>query len=774
MGKKKRKRSSKTPLRSKKFKRVDVAAKKSEDRFYRTYSIKCTLGRFCKYKTVQKEIEECVYWMSRLQIHSHHVMTLWLVRNRGIIPLGDRKEHKSKSLQGLYDKIMRHLANHLQRRKERKDVDNDIRDLCVEYCEGVGLADWPSGISLGWKSKVLEQMARQSATMHTTHLETNLDIFAVRYLRFLIRSDSQFSTIRDLSKKAYGKVFSAISDAFWDRKKITAVVKRRPETLKIFPVKHDIWKVAQQLVGRLMKLVPKRTSLSKKSEIIFQILSELEPFAADLQQKFLNGETSKSVFGKSKWTFDLCPQLEWRPKHIHISTTALNQLLRDLSKSHSHFKSIVSGLNDVDDDETCAYETKYRVWNSVFDLKRVLRAKHLRDHTKIRFGCFMSTDGVSVAATIQERKSKDACKVINIGDEIKFIKDKVWLLFCGQWAVKSLTRVAPKGIIMPLRHRDIQVPTHSFVFFYPWMKTLEAKKERLLREIDHRNDQTLIHKDLKDLVKLKKDEDGVYHSETTIVGLDPGKKSAATWVCHSPEHQKKHQKWKGGEGEHTAPEERYESDSLGGGEWRFLSGQKQFTSKMNKRMLSFCPQWRNLPSTKTTDWRKLLNTYQEQMALWDQLEKAFFNENKWYQKQKMRKFCRHQKAMEDVVSRICGTKKKDEQKKVVIAYGDGDKNGTLRGTAPIMSTKLFKKVSQSCCVVVINEFRTSKLCSCCHQPMDQFQKQFRMKRCNNSDCIRSVWDRDVNASVNILNLFLELCHSAKEDGKGHRPKAFTR
>jgi hypothetical protein len=32
----------------------------------------------------------------------------------------------------------------------------------------------------------------------------------------------------------------------------------------------------------------------------------------------------------------------------------------------------------------------------------------------------MSTDGCSVATTIQQRKSKDACEVINIGDEIQF------------------------------------------------------------------------------------------------------------------------------------------------------------------------------------------------------------------------------------------------------------------------------------------------------------------------------------------------------------------
>jgi hypothetical protein len=391
-----------------------------------------------------------------------------------------------------------------------------------------------------------------------------------------------------------------------------------------------------------------------------------------------------------------------------ISTTGLNQLLKDLSKRHSHFKTNLSRLSEVDDDETCAYEKKYQVWNSIFDMKRVLRAKHLKDHRKLRFGCFMSTDGVSVAATIQKRNSKDVCDDINITGEIK-----------------------------------------------------------------HRNDQTLIHQAVKNLAALEKDESGVFHSERTIIGLDPGKKSAATWVYHNPQHQQKHQKWKGDNGEHTMPEERYKSDSLGGGEWRFVSGQEQYTAKMNKRMTSFCPGWRNLSSTKTTDSSKLLNSYREQIGMWDQLETAFFKDT-WYQKQRMRKFCRHQMAMEDVVARICGTRKKEEQKKVIVAYGDGDHKGTLRGTAPMMSTKLFRKVSQSCCVVVVNEFRTSKLCSCCHKDMKQFHKQFRMKRCINSDCIRLVWDRDVNASINILNLFLELCYSAKEDGTGQRLEAFTR
>ena len=127
--------------------------------------------------------------------------------------------------------------------------------------------------------------------------------------------------------------------------------------------------------------------------------------------------------------------------------------------------------------------------------------------------------------------------------------------------------------------------------------------------------------------------------------------------------------------------------------------------------------------------------------------------------------------MEDVVARITGTRDKAEQKKVIVAYGDGDKQGTLRGTSPLMSTKLFKKVSQSACIVVTNEFKTSLLCSCCRRDMTQWQNQFRMKCCTNSNCIRTVWDRDINASINILYLFLAACLS--ESGK-YRPEEFSR
>jgi hypothetical protein len=800
MGKKRKDKDTETSPKQKTVKRPDVAAKKNNNRFYQTTVIKCTLSPFCRYKVVQNEIEDCVFWMSRLQIHTSHLMNLFLLQNHGRLPLGDKKEDKAKNLLGLYNKMMRHMANHLQSNKERKDVDTELRDLVIWYCEKVGLKpDWPSGcVSSGWRAKILDQSAKQMATIHENHIQVNLEErFSIRYLKMLIRSKEEYFSIRELPKRIYAKVFSTIRDAFYERKKVVEIAKRRPSVTKLCPLNSPIWDIAQDLTTHLRNFIPsKGASLSRKSQTMYNIMMEVEPFSNDLQQRFLNGEAaSNGKFGKQTWKFNMCPQLSWKPKHIHISTTAVVFLLKDMAKKHSHLGHLLHDLGDNTNinDEDISYEKKLRLWSALFKLKKtLLRQRHVNNHNDRRFGCFISTDGVSVAATIQRRKSKARCDVIHLDDDIAYLTAKTNTVgkgvlnsyAYGKWCLKMCQMRGKKGMggasaLFP-RLKDligeVTLPVDFLVLFsriYPLIDGLQRKKMNLLDGIKKRNDQTLIHDDIKDLMEIEK-VDGIYYAKCKVVGLDPGKKSAATWVYHDPLKEAKHQKWKGDIGEKTMKEERYDSDSIGGGEWRFLSGQKQYTAKMNKRMTAFCPSWRSLSSTKTIDIERTLAAYKKQVEMWPQIQNAFFHGSKWLQKQRMRKFCKQQKAMEDVVAKIAGTKNKEEQKKVIIAYGDGDKNGTLRGTAPMMSTKLFKKVSENCRVVVTNEFRTSKLCSCCHDTLSQFRKQFRMKRCLQNDCIRTVWDRDINASINILNLFLHYCYSVKDNGKGERLSPFKR
>ena len=46
-----------------------------------------------------------------------------------------------------------------------------------------------------------------------------------------------------------------------------------------------------------------------------------------------------------------------------------------------------------------------------------------------------------------------------------------------------------------------------------------------------------------------------------------------------------------------------------------------------------------------------------------------------------------------------------------------------------------------------------KLCSYCRRAIGAVSGAIGMKRCTNSYCIRTVWVRDINPSINILNLF---------------------
>lgn len=86
-----------------------------------------------------------------------------------------------------------------------------------------------------------------------------------------------------------------------------------------------------------------------------------------------------------------------------------------------------------------------------------------------------------------------------------------------------------------------------------------------------------------------------------------------------------HIRWKELEDEKYTEEERYKKSSIGGGEWRFLSRQKQDMAKLNKRMSCFCAERRNLPSRKNAGSENISIAYRRQDALLRQLEQAFLN-----------------------------------------------------------------------------------------------------------------------------------------------------
>ena len=111
------------------------------------------------------------------------------------------------------------------------------------------------------------------------------------------------------------------------------------------------------------------------------------------------------------------------------------------------------------------------------------------------------------------------------------------------------------------------------------------------------------------------------------------------------------------------------------------------------------------------------------------------------------------------MQQVCGIKPHMEQKKTVVAFGDADLTFNTRGCKPITSSSLLRKMKQRTTVWMTDEFRTSKLCCCCLQPMEgerrinedgKAVRLFGVRRCANSECGRTLWDRDVNAAISIM------------------------
>lgn len=96
----------------------------------------------------------------------------------------------------------------------------------------------------------------------------------------------------------------------------------------------------------------------------------------------------------------------------------------------------------------------------------------------------------------------------------------------------------------------------------------------------------------------------------------------------------------------------------------------------------------------------------------------------------------------------------DNQKhKSLVLLGDTEfaANSPIRGYVRTPNKKIVKHLKNIADVLRVNEFRTTKLCSCCFEPVCTSKSPHRYQFCQKCNI---VWNRDVNAGKNILQLGL--------------------
>ncbi|KAG1456331.1 hypothetical protein G6F57_015123 [Rhizopus arrhizus] len=137
-----------------------------------------------------------------------------------------------------------------------------------------------------------------------------------------------------------------------------------------------------------------------------------------------------------------------------------------------------------------------------------------------------------------------------------------------------------------------------------------------------------------------------------------------------------------------------------------------------------------------------------------------------------------------------------EAKRTVIAYGDASLTGTKTAYTPIPVKKVQRALAQRALVILVDEFRTSVACSKCHRRLEnKYERQklvcnhkkkkvrlivgrtsecsqrepssylliiYQLKSCQlcptTNDC-DIVWQRDINAALNILSILVSYVES---------------
>ena len=137
--------------------------------------------------------------------------------------------------------------------------------------------------------------------------------------------------------------------------------------------------------------------------------------------------------------------------------------------------------------------------------------------------------------------------------------------------------------------------------------------------------------------------------------------------------------------------------------------------------------------------------------------------------------CLRQRVMYDICQRITASADPSDKRPVVVAFGAGMFNSCSRGHCP-GPVKAVRKALRRRGVEVydVNEDYTSQLCNSCHSKVVPMYSKgggkaiYSVRRCTTTTCMRMTMNRDVNAALNILYIFMaETLH-------GSRPEVFTR
>ena len=437
------------------------AARVLSDSYFNTTVIKCTFNPLAKFPVVADEVRGCVETLAVVFYHTHLAMLLLLSRNQGRLVLKGETINDNKML-NMWNAMARVMYRCLQGQDQHGTANTHMYEHCRAYCDEFDLFGSLPKRQLGWYGRVLEELAKRSATIHKTHLDTNIHIYAQRYIHVLIATDDRFGTINGLKTADLNKVVSAVTygdDERTQEETVQTVIARRPSTraeydkackaiaeaekignqaarLKAEAKKaealhpeHAAWTEAEVLRAEWRKLVAKGT-YSEKSVRCYTMLERCRVHGQTLQEQVRQAvavgvANNKKPQGpkrkKRKWAFALCPVLDYAPPHVPINSTAVRELFAYLAKDDSDIKELLDQTKKAEGllGEDADHERNFLYWDALFNVCKPLRKKFFERPDELRFGNYILTDGVGVSLTINKRKSEVDIEKMELARKIK-------------------------------------------------------------------------------------------------------------------------------------------------------------------------------------------------------------------------------------------------------------------------------------------------------------------------------------------------------------------
>jgi hypothetical protein len=180
---------------------------------------------------------------------------------------------------------------------------------------------------------------------------------------------------------------------------------------------------------------------------------------------------------------------------------------------------------------------------------------------------------------------------------------------------------------------------------------------------------------------------------------------------------------------------------------------------------------------KTVNYEKFKNYIKNKTLLDDEIKDFYYNT--LFRKLKFRTNVYLRKSEDNFLNNI--EKMYGNKEDIVIGYGDWSQDKQIKHLMPSSNIGLRRKIEKKYKVFLINEYCTSKLCSCCNKELKNYKmsnediKKYENKHkkqlnkedltkhrllictgCSSSENKKSTfWNRDINACVNMLKLSKE-------------------